>query len=139
MRFDEKHNFLESFRRFSKIFIRILLKMNYFAYFHKTLTNHALIFRAFGRKNQIVGKFCEKFENFWWKFQRKIEFFILTYIFRKFPTKNRDFGNNTLFLQHFFGFGGCDFPIPPWLCPWKVHAKNDGNAKDCSEKFLKNG
>ena len=34
------------------------------------------------------------------------------FIFRKFVTKNRAFGNNTIFLQHFFGLGGISpFPL----------------------------
>ena len=64
--------------------------------FSKKLTKHALIFRAFGRKLQIVGKFCEDLGNFWWKFNGKIEFF---YIFGKIVAKNRAFGNNIFFLQ----------------------------------------
>ena len=59
---------------FSKDFLINLLKMNVLACFSKKLTNHALIFRVFGRKTQIVGKFWENFEIFWWKFNRKIEF-----------------------------------------------------------------
>ena len=47
-----------------------------------------------------------------------MEFFIFYFIFQKFVTKNRAFGNNTIFLQQFFQFGGGDFPLPPWqrLC-----------------------
>ena len=44
---------------------------------------------------QIVGKF-------WLKFYRKIEFLFLG----KLLTKNRAFGNNTIFNNNFFGFGG---------------------------------
>ena len=80
------------------------------AYFSKNLTNHALLFRALGRKTQIVGEFWEKFEIFWWKFYRKIEYF--NFNFAKFVTKNRALGNNTVFLQQFFRFrGGGDFPL----------------------------
>ena len=39
-------------------------------------------------------------------------------ILRKFVTKNRAFGNNTIFLQQFFRFrGGGLPPLPPWLRP----------------------
>ena len=87
--------------------------------FQKNLTNHSLIFCAFGRKTQIVGKFWK----FLMKILLKIEFlfyFILFYfyflfyffIFRKFVTKNRVFGNNTSFLQQFFRFRGGGFPPP---------------------------
>ena len=43
---------------------------------------------------QIVGKLWETFENFWWKFNIKIDFFT---IFGKIDTKNRAFGNNIIF------------------------------------------
>ena len=54
--------------------------MHYFSIFPKNLTNHALIFRAFGRKTQIVGKF-EKFSNVFENF-RKIHYFSI--FFEKF-------------------------------------------------------
>ena len=50
----EKHNLLESLRKFS---LENCEKFIVLVYFSKNLTNHALIFRAFGRKLQIVGKF----------------------------------------------------------------------------------
>ena len=39
----------------------------------------------------------------------------------KFVTKNRSFGNNTIFLQQFFSVsgGGGISPLPPWLRSWK--------------------
>ena len=46
------------FENVQKNFLRKLQKVHYFSiFFKKNLTNHALIFRAFGRKTQIVGKF----------------------------------------------------------------------------------
>ena len=61
MRLDEKHKFLEKFEEFSKIFKQFLKKIAKNALslhiFQNKLTNHALLFRAFGRKLQIVGKF----------------------------------------------------------------------------------
>ena len=42
----------------------------------------------------------------------KIEFLFYFY-FGKFVTKNRAFGNNTIFLQQFFRFRGKISPIPP--------------------------
>ena len=59
-RLNEKRKLLEIlkiFRKFSKFFLRKLLKVHYFGIFSKNLTNHALNFCAFGRKKQIVGKF----------------------------------------------------------------------------------
>ena len=43
------------------------------------------------------------------------------FIFRKFVSKNRAFGNNIICLQQFFRFGeGGNFPPvpPPWLRHW---------------------
>ena len=39
-------------------------------------------------------------------------YFIFYFIFRKFVTKNRAFGNNTSFLQQFFRFRGEFSPFP---------------------------
>ena len=52
----KKHNLLEILRKFPKIFLRKVQKMHYFSIFFKKF-NNALIFCAFGRKTQIVGKF----------------------------------------------------------------------------------
>ena len=68
------------------------------------------------RKTQIVGQFLE---NFYWK----IEFLFLYVYFLKFLTKNRAFGNNTIFSTTTFRFrGGGEFPAfpPPCLRPWSV-------------------
>ena len=48
---------LRNFRKFSKDFLENLENSIILAYFSKNLTNNALIFRAFGRKLQILGKF----------------------------------------------------------------------------------
>ena len=105
------------FENFQTYFLIKLRKCIILAYFSKHLTNPALIFRAFGRKTKIVGKFWEKFANFWWKFYRKMEFlFYFYFYFGKFVTKNSAFGNSTIFLQQSFRFRGGDFP-PPFPAP----------------------
>ena len=124
-RLDETRNLLESFET---IFLRKSLNMHYFCIFFK--------------------KFNKPFVNFWhvwtknancWEIfdENSIEKLIFYFIFRKFVTKNRAFGNNTSFLQQFFGFGrGGDFPpSPPWLRPWgkgksisQVHSKNSNRT-----------
>ena len=113
-----KNTFLGNFEKFSKIFkyfLRKLRKCIILAYFRENLTN-ALIFRAFGRKTQIIWKFWEKFEKFWRQFNRKIDFLI---ILGKFINKNRAFGNNTIFLQFFSVSGDSPLPLPPpRLRPW---------------------
>ena len=46
------------------------------------------------------------------------------FIFRKFFSKNRAFGNNTIFLQQFFRFRGVGIsPLSPWLRPWVLDCK----------------
>ena len=52
------------FENLQKNFLRKLKNVLFYHIFQKNLTNHALIFRAFGRKTQILGKFCDIFENF---------------------------------------------------------------------------
>ena len=47
----------EILRKISTKFLRKLRKCIILAYFSKNLTNHALIFCAFRRKTQSVGKF----------------------------------------------------------------------------------
>ena len=101
-------NCWEFLREFSKIFKKFLqkfAKIHYFSIFFKKLTNLCVHFLPFGQKTQIVGKFWENFEIFWWKLNRKIAFLI---IFGNFVTKNIAFGNNTSFLQQFFRL-----PRPP--------------------------
>ena len=53
-----------NFRKFSKNFLRKLLKMNYFRIFSKNLTNHTLIFREFGRKTHFLEKFEKNLKVF---------------------------------------------------------------------------
>ena len=106
-RLDEKHNLLESFE---KIFLRKLLKMHYFCIFFKKFNKPCVNFCPFGRKMQIVVKFLKNFEE---NSIEKLNFyFIFNFIFRKFVTKYRAFGNNTSFLQQFFSVSG-DFPHFP--------------------------
>ena len=103
-------NFLEIFENFQK-FLKKIAKNHYFSLFsNKILKNPALIFRAFGRKIQIVLKFWKNFGIFWLKFNRKFEFLI---IFGKVVAQNRAFGNNIIFLQQFFPFRGERSLCPP--------------------------
>ena len=129
------------FRKFSKRlqqnFLRKLRKCIILAYFSENLTNHALIFRAFGRKTQIDRKFWENFEIFDQNSIEKLDFFI---IFGKFVTKNRDFGNNTIFQQQFLRFrGGGISPFPPGyaLDPhWVLNYQSTIKALRTSRKWL---
>ena len=53
----------KKFLKFEKILLRKLRKCIIFAYFTQNITNPALIFRAFGRKIQIVGNFDKIFSK----------------------------------------------------------------------------
>ena len=54
-------------------------------------------------EKQLVEEILRKFEIFWSKFNRKINFCLFL---GKFVAKNRAFGNNIIFLQQFFPVGG---------------------------------
>ena len=56
--------FAGEFSKIFKKFIEKRAKWIILAYFSKNVTNNALIFRAFGRKTQRVGKYWEDFEIF---------------------------------------------------------------------------
>ena len=75
------------FECFQKISLK-MAKMYYFSLFFKNFKNLALVFRAFGRKYNLLG-------NFLWKFNRKIE---SVTIFGKVIAKIRAFGNKIIFL-----------------------------------------
>ena len=90
--------------------------MQYLCIFSKRFSNLALIFCAFSRKIQTVVKFWEMFENFRWKFERKMEFllYIFYLIFRKFLTNNKHSEITPFFFDNFFRFRvGGGFPLLP--------------------------
>ena len=115
-----KHTICWKFlRKFSKNFIRILLKMHYFSYFSKQINKPCVNFLRVWTKNancwEILRKIRKIFdENSIEKLNFNFIFnFILNFIVRKFVIKNRAFGNNTNFLQQFFRFrGGGISPFP---------------------------
>ena len=116
-RLDEKHNFLESFEKILENSHKKIPKNALLVHiFQKNLTNNSLLFCAFGRKTQILGKFWENFENFWWKFYWKIDFY---FIFRKFVTKN-SLRKCHQFSTTIFSVWAEFPPFPPWLRPWHV-------------------
>ena len=133
---DKKHKnsweILRKFRKFSKNFLRKFRKILVLAYLSKNLTNHALIFCAFGRKTQIVVKFWENFEIFWYKFLRKMEilfFLFLFFIFFDNLLLKIELSEITpFFYNNFFGFGGGGIsPLSPWLRPcFGVEIESDG-------------
>ena len=60
-------------------------------------------------KCKLLGNFEKILKIFDENSIEKLNYFY----FGKFVTKNSAFGNNTIFLQHFFGFGGGGFPPFP--------------------------
>ena len=62
------------FANFQTDFLRKLRKCIILAYFSKNLTNHALIFRAFGQKTQFVGNFEKMLKMFDEKSIEKMNF-----------------------------------------------------------------
>ena len=98
--------FWDNFWKFSS---ENCLKCIVLADFSNKLTNYALIFCEFGQ-TQIVGKFWENFEIFWWTIYRKIEFFILfifIFIFFENLLLKIELSEITpFFYNNLFGFGG---------------------------------
>ena len=65
------------FENLEKDFLKKIKKLHYFGLFFKKFQNPALNFREFGRKTQLVlEKLWENFENFWWKFNEKLNFYL---------------------------------------------------------------
>ena len=103
-------NFEKVFESFQKS-LKKIAKMNYLGIclikFNKACVYFSRVRSGFS------GKSRETFENFAWKFYWNFEFLFYD---GKFVTKNRNFGNNTIFQQHFFRFrGGGTFHPSPWL------------------------
>ena len=91
--------------------------MHYFGLFFKIFNKPCVTFSRVWTKTSNCWEILRKVCNFWWKFNRKIEFLS---IFGKVVAKNRSFGNNIIFLQQFFpGSGGAGLnPQPPCLRHW---------------------
>ena len=113
-RLDEKHNLLESFVKNFENFPKKIAKNALFLHiFQRNLTNHSLLFSRLDEKRKLLGNFEKILKIFDEHSIEKLIFyfiFIFNFIFRKFVTKNRAFGNYTSFLQQFFLFRGGNFP-----------------------------
>ena len=95
--------------------------MHYFSRFSKKFNKPCVCYTRVWTKNTICWKFLKVFDE---NCIGKLNFYFIlifnfnyNFIFRKFVTKNRAFGNNTSFLQQFFRFrrgaaGGIP-PLPP--------------------------
>ena len=86
-----------------------------------------------------LAKFLGKFSRVWtkntivWEIWRKLWKSLMQihwtnwsfiYFLGKYVDKNRKFGNNTIFLQHFFGSGGGRTPtLTPCLRDWLYRSK----------------
>ena len=105
----------ENFRKFVKNSLRKLQKCSILAYFAKRFQNPALNFRAFGRKIQLVAKILKIFDE---NSISKLKFYLFL---GKFVAKNRNLGNNIIFLQQFFPLGGGGEGGLPPLAPCVRH------------------
>ena len=110
------------FENLQKCLSRKLQKCIILAYFSKTSTNLALIFRAFGRQPhfweilRIFWKYLMKIQKLNKNSNRKIEFL---YILGKVVANNRPFGNMYhQFSTTFFRFGGFEPPNPSCVRHW---------------------
>ena len=93
-------------RKFSKNLLRILRKIHYYAYFSKNLNKLCVNFSRVWTKNANCREILKFFD------EDSIEKWNFVF-FRKFVTKNRAFGNNTIFYNNFSVSGGGGSPLPP--------------------------
>ena len=114
--------------------------MHYFSIFFKRFNKPCVNFLRVWTKNANCLEILRIFDE---NSIEKMNFyfiFIFYFIFRKFVTKNRAFGNNTSFLEQFFRFRGgvSPFPLPgyalvavsclemPCLKSFKIKGKTGG-------------
>ena len=105
----EKHSFLEVLREISKMFKKFLKKIaekHEISIFLKKCNKVRVKFWRVWKKNANCLEILRILDE---KSIEKLNFY---FYFGKFVTKNRAFGNNTIFLQQCFRFRG-DFPLPP--------------------------
>ena len=107
-----KHFWGSAPRRIFEIFLKKIAKMHYFRIFFKRFNKHALTFRAFGRKTQIVGKCQNVFD------ENSIEKWNFLLFLENLLLKIEPSQKNTIFQQQFFRFRGDFSPFPPWLRHW---------------------
>ena len=99
-------NSWENLRKFWKDFFRKLQKCIIFSIFFKSVNKLWFNFLRLCTKSTNCWENLRKFWHFLMKILYKNWNFYFFIFFRKFVTKNRAFGSNTTFLQHFFGLGG---------------------------------
>ena len=102
-------------RKFSKFSWENSKKCIILAYSQQNLKNPSSLFRAFGRKIQIVGKFWENFEKILKVFDKnsleKLNFYLFL---EKLLLKIESSEKTSFFYNSFFNFGeGGTFPVFP--------------------------
>ena len=102
-----------------------MLKIHYFCIFFKKNNKPCVNFFRVWTKNANCWEILKIFDE---NYIEKLNFyfiFIFNFIFGKFVTKNRAFGNNTSFLQQFFRFRGDFPPSPPgYALGWVLTNRN---------------
>ena len=88
--------------------------MLYFSIFFKRCNKPRVHFSPLDKKHKLQGNFEKILKMF---AENSIEKLNFIKIFGKFVTKNRAFGNNTIFLQQIFRLGGGGIPPPSPLNP----------------------
>ena len=70
-------------------------------------------------EKHIVGKLWENFGIFWWKFYRKLNFFLFLFYFFENLLLKIELSEITPFLHNILSVSGGGFPppLPPWLRP----------------------
>ena len=108
------------------------------AYFSENLRKPQVNFLHVWTNNTNCCENLRKLWNFWWKFYRKIEFFIVIF-FENLLLKIEPLEITPVFYNNFFGFGGgWRIPPVPWLRPWPVQRLKNQNIINESvvQKFL---
>ena len=93
------------FKKFIQKFVKMLYCSIFFKRFNKPMRS---FFAIWTKKHKLLGNFEKKIFD-----ENSIEKLNFIMIFGIFVTKNRAFGNNTIFLQQFFRLRGGGFPLPP--------------------------
>ena len=88
-------------------------------------------------EKRSVGKFWESFENFWWKFYRKIKLFLFFNFFENLLLKIEHSEIPPFFYNNSFGFGG-GWGFPPFPPGYALGSKQNQQFKNRKRFFHPN-
>ena len=127
---DEKHNLLDTLRKFWKNFFRKLVKMHYISILFKKVNKPCVNFLRVWTKNANCWEILRKIWKFWWKYYRKFEFFFIFYL-ENLLLKIEPSEITPFFYSNFFGFGGGGFPPFLPLATRLTWSSNIGGKVTC--------